>query len=66
MLATSKCMRTHGLSGFPDPTTTRPFGASRVVYGNGLYLWIPLSIDTNSPAFKQAANACHGVPPTSR
>jgi len=57
-------MRSHGVPNFPDPTTTRPFGAQSVVDSGGVYLWISISIDTHSPAYKQAAKACHGVPPT--
>lgn len=61
-LATSKCMRSHGVSDFPDPTTTAPapsgnYGA--VMGHNGVYLALPSSIDPNAPAFKRAASACH-------
>lgn len=51
----SDCMRTHGVSNFPDPT------------GNGLQ--IGPGIDTQSPAFKSAQQACKrflpngGAPP---
>jgi hypothetical protein len=62
MLAISKCMRAHGVTGFPDPTTTPPSGASgysQVIGHGGLFLAVPATIDSNSPAFKQAATACH-------
>jgi hypothetical protein len=61
MLHISRCMRTHGISGFPDPTLSPP--SSRAGYSairsNGVaWLAIPESIDVRSPAFKQAAAAC--------
>ena len=53
MLQFSKCMRAHGISGFPDPT----FG------GGGAQLQLSKSsgIDPNSPAFQAAQKAC-GAP----
>jgi len=69
MLQISKCMRAHGVSGFPDPTTTPPSGPSgysAVMGRNGVFLAIPNSIDTQSPAFKQAAAACNFGPPGGR
>jgi hypothetical protein len=63
MLHISQCMRAHGISGFPDPKSGSPpsskAGYSAVMGGGGYYLAIPNSIDTNSPAFKQAAAACN-------
>lgn len=62
MLAISRCMRRHGISGFPDPTTSPPSGLSghsAVLGRNGVFLAIPDTIDTRSPAFRQAASACH-------
>lgn len=61
MLHISRCMRTHGISGFPDPTLAPP--SSRAGYSairsNGVaWLAIPESIDVRSPAFEQAAAAC--------
>jgi hypothetical protein len=61
MLEVSACMRKHGISGFPDPGTSPPSssaGNSAIVGSGGYYLAIPKSIDTNSPAFKQAAAVC--------
>ena len=62
MLHVSRCMRAHRISGFPDPTLSAP--ASRAGYSqissNGVaWLAIPDSIDVRSPAFEQAAVACH-------
>jgi hypothetical protein len=62
MRQTSQCMRQHGVSSFPDPTPTppaNPSGYSSVSGGNDAYLVIPNTINTQSPAFKQAAKACH-------
>jgi hypothetical protein len=61
MLRTSECMRAHGISGFPDPTTTppsSPAGYSVVMGRGGAFLAIPSTIDVQSPAFTQAAAAC--------
>jgi hypothetical protein len=62
MLAVSACMRKHGISGFPDPTSSLPSNStpSSAILGNGGYfLAIPKSIDTRSPAFGRAAAACN-------
>jgi hypothetical protein len=54
MLAFSQCMRSHGISSFPDPT----FG-----HNGGASLLIPSSsgIDPNSPTFKTASQACGSI-----
>jgi hypothetical protein len=72
LLHTSRCLRAHGLPGFPDPTTSPPsnqaaylaiigFSANHAPPGAPpvAYLAVPNSIDPNSPAAKQAATACH-------
>jgi hypothetical protein len=62
MLQVSECMRAHGISGFPDPTTkppSNPSDYSGVMGHNGAWLAIPNSIDPTSPAFNQAAAACN-------
>jgi hypothetical protein len=65
LVRTSECMRAHGVTGFPDPTSTPPASPQEysVMEGiggveGGLFLLVPKSIDINSPAFKQAAKAC--------
>ena len=65
MVRTSECMRAHGVSGFPDPTTTPPSNPHdySVVEGiaganGGLFLLVPNTIDVSSPAFQQAAKIC--------
>ena len=59
--ATSECMREHGVAGFPDPIFTppaSPAGYSSLEDDSGIIIAIPDTIDTASPAFKQAALAC--------
>lgn len=61
MLAISNCMRAHGLSGFPDPTTTapsNPAGYSAVLGHNGVFFAVPITVNLQSPAAKQAEIAC--------
>ena len=61
MLELSECMRAHGLENFPDPVSTAPqpgagFG---LAFGRpGSFIAVPQSM-INSPAFNQAAAACH-------
>jgi len=65
MLDVSACMRKHGISGFPDPSTSppsNPAGNSAIIGSGGYYLAIPKSIDTSSLAFKQAAAVCNFGP----
>ncbi len=60
-LATSDCMRRHGITGFPDPTThapASPVGYSIVEDSAGVVIAVPASIDPNSPAFRRAGSAC--------
>jgi len=61
MLAISECMRAHGVTGFPDPTTTPPSspdGYSEVIGRNGVFIAVPSTIDSASPAFQKAAKDC--------
>jgi hypothetical protein len=61
-LRVSECMRRHGVSGFPDPTekppAPNPAQYSAVEDNDGAVLAVPSTIDTSSPAFKQAGSAC--------
>jgi hypothetical protein len=63
LLALSKCMRAHGVSGFPDPTLgpppSNPQEFSIAMGTGGVSLLVPKTIDVSSPAFAQAAAACH-------
>jgi len=59
--AVAKCMRRHGISDFPDPTTTvpaAPAGGGVISIINGVVLTFPHTIDTRSPAFVKSAGAC--------
>jgi hypothetical protein len=51
----AQCMRTNGVSNFPDPNATGKLTIDAVANGSGL--------DTNSPAFTQALGACKGLEP---
>ena len=57
MFATSVCMRSHGVSGFPDPTPRTTPTASPTA--SDLWLLVPSTINVNSPAFTKAAKACN-------
>ncbi len=72
LLPTSRCMRAHGLTGFPDPTPSAPSNQSAylAIIGFGgphsapgappaAYLAVPNSINPNSPVAKHAATVCH-------
>jgi hypothetical protein len=62
----SVCMRSHGISQFPDPRTSVPASAGGLLPPginelsniNDVILLFPSSINQQSPAFVQAANAC--------
>lgn len=63
LVAISECMRGHGVTGFPDPTTTPPTSPQGYSIMEGvasnLFLLVPKTINVASPAFTQAAKACH-------
>jgi hypothetical protein len=63
LVAVAECMRSHGVSDFPDPTTTPPASPQGYSIMEGvasnLFLLVPSTIDVNSPAFTKAAKACH-------
>ena len=63
LVAISECMRSHGVTGFPDPTTKPPTSAQgySIIEGLGsnLFLLVPSTINPNSPAFQRAAKACN-------
>jgi len=64
MVKAAQCMRRHGISGFPDPTTSipsNPFpsGGGGVISDiEGAVFVFPASLDMQSPLFTQAANSC--------
>lgn len=51
----AECMRSNGVSEFPDPGPSGSFTIDGVVNGS--------SLDPNGPAFKRAINACKGLEP---
>jgi hypothetical protein len=62
LLKAARCMRAHGVTDFPDPSTTMPstHGFQGVIsVRDGAILVFPGSLDMQSPAFTQAAAACH-------
>ena len=62
MLEVSRCMRRHGIAGFPDPTTSVPSklgGIGGVVSDrDGVIFLFPATLDMRSPLFLHAAAAC--------
>ncbi len=65
-LTVARCMRRHGVPGFPDPRTTPP-ADPRAALGNGggvisdiegVVFTFPARIDEQSPAFTRAAAIC--------
>jgi hypothetical protein len=57
------CMRAHGISQYPDPTTTRPAlsalsGARVITDFDGAFLVFPSTLNMQSPAWRRAAAAC--------
>ena len=57
------CMRRHGITQFPDPTTSRPptsaiSGAHVITDFDGAFLVFPSTLDMDSPAYLRAAAAC--------
>jgi hypothetical protein len=64
----STCMRAHGVSNWPDPGTYLPdipnpgsAGYSAIISVDGAVFLIPASINSDAPAFVQAAKTC-GLP----
>jgi hypothetical protein len=55
-LKLAQCIRRHGLSNFPDPTShPSPSGGGNALGGGGVFLVVPNPL---TPAFKHAASAC--------
>jgi hypothetical protein len=52
-LKAAACMRSHGITNFPDPTFS----------GGGVNFPVPASIDTGSPQFTQARQTCEKLVP---
>jgi hypothetical protein len=61
MFQLAQCMRAHGVSGFPDPTSSPPSSPAgfQIAFGRpGAFIAVPSTIDIQSPSFKQAGKAC--------
>ena len=61
MVKVARCMRMHGVSGFPDPTTSIPSGpiaGGEISDRDGVILVLPSSLDMQSPLFLRDAAAC--------
>jgi hypothetical protein len=57
-LAYSRCMRSHGITNFPDPAENNGSANSNGATVVGVTIAIPAGIDTSSPAYLSASNAC--------
>jgi hypothetical protein len=63
LVETAQCMRSHGVPDFPDPTTRTapPTDPQDYSFSEGIgdvWLLVPTTINTNSPAFEHAAKSC--------
>ena len=62
MIKAAHCMRRHGISNFPDPTTTVPpmptGGRGQISDIDGVIFTFNNTIDPQSPAFARAARTC--------
>jgi hypothetical protein len=59
LLAIARCMRSHGVPNFADPTTSPPPPSSgNAVGGDGWYLGLGTAQERQAPSYKRAAAAC--------
>jgi len=59
LLAVAKCMRSHGVPNFADPTHSPPPPSSgNAAGGNGWYLSLGTAHQRQAPGYKRAAAAC--------
>lgn len=59
LVALSRCMRSHGVPTFADPTSSPPPpNGGNAIGGNGTYLALGPPRETRSPAYRRAASAC--------
>jgi hypothetical protein len=66
LLTLARCMRSHGVPNFPDPTTSPPPPShGNALGGPGDWLSLGTPQQQQSPAYKRAASAC-GNPATAR
>jgi hypothetical protein len=62
MLALSRCMRAHGVSGFPDPVSSPPANPAgmALAFGRpGAFIVVAQALQPQAPVFRTAAKACH-------
>ncbi len=62
----ARCMRSHGLPDFPDPTRSAPDRGTPILALRGMFFQISSGLNPMSPAFRQAAAACGLGPPGAR
>lgn len=58
----SRCMRSHGVPGFPDPVTSLTSPNVNVIVDGGILFPLGSSVDPQAPAFQRAATTCGGPP----
>jgi hypothetical protein len=59
LLSIARCMRSHGVPSFADPTGVPPPPSSgNAIGGNGWYLALGTTAERQSPAYRRAAAAC--------
>jgi hypothetical protein len=59
LLTLAKCMRSHGVTNFADPTSSPPPPSSgNAVGGDGWYLVLGTAQERQAPRYKRAAVAC--------
>jgi hypothetical protein len=59
LLALARCMRSHGVPNFRDPTSSPPPPSSgNVLGGGGSYLALGTARERQSPSYRRAAAAC--------
>lgn len=64
LLAVARCMRSHGVAGFTDPTNAPPPPSrGNAIGGNGWYLSLGTAAERQSPAYRRAEAACGGAGP---
>ena len=59
LVAIARCMRSHGVPSFSDPTSSPPPpGSGNVIGADGWYLALGTSRERESPVYRRAATAC--------
>ncbi|MBV9803851.1 MAG: hypothetical protein JO130_11690 [Solirubrobacterales bacterium] len=58
LLMYSHCMRSHGVPGFPDPSTSQGPNAMGI---DGYNFNLPINLNQQSPAYESADQACGGL-----